>query len=347
MRAVLALAVALAVALPAQAHAVPDIGFHCTPAPAGCQGWYRQPVTVHWVVRTGTIVRGCVAETVDFDTARTVVECEVDDGVAVTVRVPLKVDLTPPLVTAATPSRPPDANGWYRSPLQVAFSGSDALSGLAGCTAPGYGGPDGAATVTGTCTDNAGNQSAPTAFGLRYDSTPPGLDGVTASAGDRVVRLRLKSDAASLEVRRGDRKLKVADGRVVDDDVRNGRRYDYRVRAVDQAGNVAERVLTVVPGPHLLEPGPGAGVTEPPLLRWTTTRDADYYNVQLFRGRRKVLSAWPERPRLQLRRRWTFEGARLRLRPGRYSWLVWPGIGPRARSEYGRLIGRRTFTVAP
>jgi hypothetical protein len=82
----------------------------------------------------------------------------------------------------------------------------------------------------------------------------------------------------------------------------------------------------------------------PPLLRWVTLRRADYYNVQLFR-RRKILSAWPTRPRYQLRARWTHAGHDQRLEPGRYRWIVWPGYGPRARVHYGDPIGRSTFIV--
>ena len=75
--------------------------------------------------------------------------CEVEDGNGLRTRVgvPLRVDMTPPVVSAPTPSRPPDANGWYRSPLQVAFSGTDATSGLASCTSTTYCGPDSASAT--------------------------------------------------------------------------------------------------------------------------------------------------------------------------------------------------------
>jgi hypothetical protein len=133
----------------------------------------------------------------------------------------------------------------------------------------------------------------------------------------------------------------------MDRKVRNGRRYRYDVTATDPAGNVATRTLTAVPGPRLLAPATGTRVGGAPLLRWTRVRGADYYNVQLYRGRHKLLSAWPGRPRLQLHRRWRFAGRRHRLVDGkRYRWFVWPGRGPRADSAYGRLIGTSTFTAA-
>jgi hypothetical protein len=83
----------------------------------------------------------------------------------------------------------------------------------------------------------------------------------------------------------------------------------------------------------------------PPLLRWTPVRAARYYDVQLFRNRRKVLSAWPSQPRYRLRPRWSYRGERPRLAPGRYRRAVWPGLGPRSRADYGRRMGPSTFVV--
>ena len=90
-------------------------------------------------------------------------------------------DDTGPAVTA-TPSRSPDSNGWYNHPLTVGFNGTDATSGLDTCSAPqNYSGPDNAnASVTGSCTDHAGNSTQRT-FGLSYDSTAPQVTGSTPS----------------------------------------------------------------------------------------------------------------------------------------------------------------------
>ena len=57
--------------------------------------------------------------------------------------------------------------------------------------------------------------------------------------------------------------------------------------------------------------------------------------MQLWLRGRKVLSTWPSTPALQLPH----------LRPGAYTWLVWPGLGPRSQHRYGPLIGRSTFVV--
>jgi hypothetical protein len=354
-----ALLIAALVLAASASEASAQIDVRCfAPGLTSCRGiWHQSPVTIEWIVVPGWVPQSasCTDETLTHDTKGTVVGCVVTrDGATRTADETIKIDMTPPVVTGAMPSRPADANGWYRSPLQVAFSGNDVTSGLVGCTSATYGGPDGLATVSGTCPDKAGNVSAPAAFGLRYDATAPSLAGVHVTAGDHVVRLRWAvAGAARVEVWRSPGRAGAAEsllapaasGRVEDERVRNGRRYDYRVRAVD-AGNAATRVYSIVPGPRLIAPATGARAGSPPLLRWTTVRGARYYNVQLFRGGRKVLSAWPARPRLQLERSWRFGGDRFRLEPGRYRWLVWPGRGRRAKNDYGPLIGRRAFTVA-
>ena len=99
------------------------------------------------------------------------------------------------------------------------------------------------------------------------------------------------------------------------------------------------------------QPRLGAVVPTPPLLRWRPVRHAQIYNVQLFRNGRKVLSAFPRRARLQLRRTWRYNGRVQRLRPAVYRWYVWPWFG----SRYGRVRVRSNFilgripvnTVAP
>ena len=86
-------------------------------------------------------------------------------------------------------------------------------------------------------------------------------------------------------------------------------------------------------------------IARPPLLRWRRMKEASYYNVQLFRGNRKIMSAWPRRASLQLKPAWTYRGDRHRLVAGRYRWYVWPGYGKLGAHRYGRLLGRNTFVV--
>jgi hypothetical protein len=86
-------------------------------------------------------------------------------------------------------------------------------------------------------------------------------------------------------------------------------------------------------------PPRGVTVVKPPLLRWNPVSRARFYNVQLFRNNRKVLSRWPRRARFQLRWAWGPEGHRRHFRDGVYRWYVWPHY----RKRYGRLTVRSWF----
>ncbi|HEU6444794.1 MAG TPA: hypothetical protein VFL61_07055 [Gaiellaceae bacterium] len=134
-------------------------------------------------------------------------------------------------------------------------------------------------------------------------------------------------------------------------------RHTFQVRAIDPAGNVdptpavrrwtiaAATPRTARTASALLAPRAGSRVTSPPLLAWRRVSRASFYNVQLYRGRVKVLSAWPTRTRLQLRARWRYLGREHRLSAGTYRWYVWPGFGRASAQRYGRLLGQSTFTV--
>jgi hypothetical protein len=344
-----------------RAEAVPSVSFKCTPAPQDCSGWYRSNVSIDWtVLPTDAAQSGCADATYTTDTTGTNEFCRADDGSAeVVVQLKIRVDKTPPVVTGGQPARGADFNGWYNHPVAVAFSGSDLTSGIDSCTSPTYGGPDsGAAALFGTCTDKAGNVSSPFGYGLSYDATAPPVGGVRAAVGDRrvVVRWQTTAEAAAVEVVRtpglGSEPASVVfrgPGRKFEDErVANRVRYLYQVRVRDAAGNAADQTVSATPHPHLVSPArltvvrPG----RPPLLRWTRVRRASYYNVQLFRSGRKILSAWPTKARYRLKKRWAYDGQRRRLEPGRYRWLVWPGFGPRSKSDYGKMLGPTSFRVS-
>ena len=88
----------------------------------------------------------------------------------------LNYDATAPSASVSA-TRGPDSNGWYNHPVEIAASGTDATSGIAGCTSASYAGPDsGSATVGATCSDRAGN-SATATMSLQYDSTAPSVSG--------------------------------------------------------------------------------------------------------------------------------------------------------------------------
>ena len=117
--------------------------------------------------------------------------------------------------------------------------------------------------------------------------------------------------------------------------VRNGRRYTYVVTALDEAGNKRLARGTATPSAPLLAPRAAAHVRGGTTLRWRAVPHATYYNVQLWLHGTKVLTKWPTGTSLRVPQ----------LRPGHYTWLVWPGLGPRSKHRYGPLIGKSTFVV--
>jgi hypothetical protein len=260
----------------------------------------------------------------------------------------LQFDATAPQVTGVTPDRAPDGAGWYNHPLALGFHGTDATSGLDGCTQARYEGPDAAAaTVTGSCRDRAGNLSGLGTFALRYDSTAPALANVAAKSGDRTATLSwtVSPDTAAVEVRRaGSVVYRGLSGRFTDTGLQNGRRYRYTVSAYDEAGNAASAGVGAKPTAPLVAPAAGAKVSRPPRLVWTAVPKATYYNVQLWR-RGRIMSAWPKGTSIRVPRTWTQAGRHYRLSPGRYRWYVWPGFGRRSEKKFGPLLGASSFVV--
>jgi hypothetical protein len=280
--------------------------------------------------------------------------CKADwPGTSITKTVWIGIDRTSPQVVGLVPDRPPDYNGWYNRPVGLNFQGADATSGVASCTSTSYGGPDGASIpIGGSCRDVAGNTGLGS-FPINYDATPPVAPDVTAVPRNNRVILSWQAQPNTLaQVARIDRSGRRTlvfyglGGEFTDRKLRNGRRYRYLVTLIDQAGNQAADQASGVPtGSPLLSPIRGARLRAAPLLVWKPVRRARYYNVQLIRNGRKVLSRWPGVAKLQLRRTWRFAGRTRRLRPGRYCWRVWPGFGNRSQDRYGKLLGASCFTI--
>ena len=158
--------------------------------------------------------------------------------------------------------------------------------------------------------------------------------------------------------------------------LKSGVKYHYTVVAYDEAGNAAVKGVLVKPDgsvaksaptkpavnkpgvtrpkvnkpkvtkpavtkPALTRPAVGARVTAPPVLAWRAVPKATYYNVQLYRGGRKILTIWPSSdvvptptlvdvrgPRVPADARSSIAGS-----SGRDS-------GPRSETRYGKLVGR-------
>jgi hypothetical protein len=208
--------------------------------------------------------------------------------------------------------------------------------------------------------DAVGNVGPIATHGWRIDATAPETTLVSGPRSGRATSATFEFSAnepASFECRLDD--VPFAPCASPKSYTRLTRRpHRFEVRAIDTAGNVdgtsatrgwsvraATRALRTTRSSALLSPRAGARVTAPPLLVWRRVARASYYNVQLYRGRQKLLSAWPERTRLRLRTRWTYLGRQRRLSPGVYRWYVWPGYGTPAARRYGRLLGQSTFMV--
>jgi hypothetical protein len=233
--------------------------------------------------------------------------------------------------------------------------------------------PMGTTAVKFTAKDDSGNAiSASTSLTIvvgaagrndppaAVDRTPPGdVRDVAVTAGDGSVTLTWRppvdTDFDHVDVFRsgtapGSTETQVFGAtaqRVVDRGVQNDVVYRYVLVAVDKAGNHAAGVA-VVAAPKaslLLTPKEGAQLKAPPLLTWRGVVEATYYNVQLWRGDRKLLSSWPIKNRLPLRMRWTYKGRPYALTPGTYRWYVWPGLGARADVRYGPMLGMQSFTI--
>ncbi|HVP02447.1 MAG TPA: hypothetical protein VMT10_07760 [Solirubrobacteraceae bacterium] len=328
---------------------------------AGDGGWFTSPVTIQWSAPDATDTSGCDTVTLKADTTGTPVTCHASnaDGESQSTRV-IRIDTTPPVVTAAMPDRPPDANGWYVRPVTVSFSAVDTTSGLQSCTPVTYAGPDSAlASLSGTCRDVAGNVSAPFAFALKYDATPPAAPVLRAVPGDASAALSWapSPDTVRVQISRSPGLLGAAATALYagsgssfnDSRLTNGTRYSYTVTAFDDAGNASSAAISVVPEApplqRLASRSSNHRLARPPQLRWRAVAGARYYNVQVFRGHTKVLSAWPRRARMLMHRSWLYRGHTRRLSPGSYTWYVWPGFGRLGARRYGKLLGRNTFVI--
>jgi hypothetical protein len=353
------LVVAATLALAGVAQAVPPtLTYSCTKAPVDCDGWFRTDVTLKWDWDNNTASPSggnCNDRHFTTDTAGTAISCQVKDDLSsdITGRtVTIRVDRTAPSITGPGLGRPPDRNDWFNHPVAFQFTGHDSTSGIDSCTGGTYGGSDGAGVnISGSCRDVAGNVTSG-AFALNYDATPPPKPTVAVLPGDHRVAISWSSaqnEAEIVRIGRASSQALVYRGvteKFTDRHLRNGRRYRYRVTLIDPAGNRSSAAMSAVPTDSpLLLPANGAHLRSAPMLAWKRVKHAHYYNAQLLRGSRKVLSRWPHTTHLQLRERWRFQGRLHRLVRGHYCWYVWPGFGPRSKRNYGRVLGKSCFTV--
>ena len=344
----------------------PPVVSYTIDAISGTNGWYRGSthgsfVVVRWTVvdpESAFTTSGCEpAVRIDSPTTGTTRTCTAtsDGGTTAVTTKTIKVDAEPPTGVTAAADRGPDYNGWYNHPVGVGWHGSDATSGIAGCTSVAF--PSAGlnpAGIGGGCTDNAGN-SASSTFALQYDATPPTIAGLSVRSTDGMNLVRWKSSSPSdvavvKRIARGGRTESTlfngAAAGFADKKIRDATEYRYSVQTFDQAGN-ASSVASILALPKALTLTKSAYVPRTagaPVLHWRRARGASYYHVQLFRYGRRIFASWPLKTELRLRQHWRWKGRGYRLSPGTYSWYVWAGLGNRAAARY-KLLGSARFTV--
>jgi hypothetical protein len=220
--------------------------------------------------------------------------------------------------------------------------------------------PLGNHTFTVAATDTAGNTGGFAEYTWSIvapaDQAPGNVRKLHARVGYRVVKLvwTLPTDqdfnhVLVLRTGGGAGTVPVYEGggtTYTDTNVNNARSYRYLLITYDDAGNESGGVrLTVTPNWLLLQPKNGSRVTGTPRFAWVRVPKAILYNVQLYRGGKKILSAWPKTNRLRLHRRWRFGGRTYSLTRGQYHWYVWPAFGRIRQAKYGSLLGQSSFTV--
>ena len=148
---------------------------------AGTNGWHTSDITIKWTVDPTDLVSApaCPAAeliTSEGTTTRQCVATYIGGFTVTSPVVTIKIDKSAPSVSGAALARAPDSDGWFNHPVAASFSGQDAVSGIAGCSSPTYAGGDSAsASLSGNCTDVAGNASASAGVAFKYDATAPAI----------------------------------------------------------------------------------------------------------------------------------------------------------------------------
>jgi hypothetical protein len=282
------------------------------------------------------------------------------------------IDLTPPPAPAISghptdPSNAPNASfNFSDSEAGVSFGCQVDGGGFPSCTSPAtYSGlGPGSHTFAVRATDPAGNTGTAAVYGWTVkDATAPGeVRSLKRTVGYRTLKLtwsrppdadfsyvRVFVAKGSKAAKGGPLRTSVYKGtgtRYANKRFNNGTYYRYAIVSYDKAGN-ASRGMPVIVRPSALLRSPAAGrvVHAAPRLLWARVAKASFYNVQLYFRGQKVLSAWPSAARLGLKRSWSYANRSFKLKKGTYVWYVWPGFGPRTKSQYGQLLGQSTFTV--
>ncbi|MFY9587859.1 MAG: PxKF domain-containing protein [Actinomycetota bacterium] len=156
----------------------------------GNNGWYVSDVTVSWTVvdpdSAISASSGCGSATLSADSAGMTYTCSATSaGGTNSQSVTVKRDATAPAGVSVAADRAPDSNGWYTAPFTATWTGNDATSGIDSCTQTAYSGPDDSSgSLSGSCEDKAGNDSASVPFAFKFDATGPTVVGTPDRAAD-------------------------------------------------------------------------------------------------------------------------------------------------------------------
>jgi len=272
----------------------------------------------------------------------------------------LSSSIAPPTITLNVSGQPGD-NGWYRSDVSLSWAVSDStgISSSSGCEPRVLTSDTEGTTLTCSASNNAKPPlSNSVSVTIKIDRVAPRLSDVSVTPGDGRNLLRWRSTSRS-DTLRIDRSLRRGKAKpelfrslrgdsFTDTSIRNGREYVYTLMSRDQAGNHSKGVsLLAMPKVLTLEKLtylPRVSVS--PILRWRAAAGASYYHVQLFRGGKRILAAWPRGPQLALGSTWSWSGHRYRLDRGTYRWYVWAGFGSRSSARY-KPLGTAAFAALP
>ncbi|MFC5578935.1 PxKF domain-containing protein [Lysobacter niabensis] len=190
----------------------------------GSNGWYTGNVSISWSVHdaeSAVSSTGCNSVVLSTDTPGAGFVCSATSAGGTSSRtVTVKRDATAPAITAVATSAP-NAAGWYRTDVGVAFACSDALSGVTSCPPAQVLAGEGEAVSSAvrTVTDAAGNSAVSNTVTVRIDRTAPTLAPVVspetlmlnatgaavANGGDTLSGIATQSCAALATASAGDK----------------------------------------------------------------------------------------------------------------------------------------------
>ncbi len=161
----------------------PSLAGKATTAP-NTAGWYNGNVTINWTgsdalsgIDPATQPKDSVIDGEGGDLGAGPVSISDKAGNSAKASVSgIQIDRTKPTITSQSSAKA-NADVWYNADVTVAFSCTDALSGVKSCTAAKTLAEGANQSVTGTAVDNADNEASATAGPFNIDKTAPTLTG--------------------------------------------------------------------------------------------------------------------------------------------------------------------------